>query len=117
MNEYDQGVAMNFGPVIEQLPSRNILNRTVAYIFVGLNFYRRLLFPFIIVMTGTSSALSLIIALQTNLFYNAFVLSQSLYHDSMMLRTDFLNEVLIIASTYIFLLFAEDYIFELDTRN
>ena len=63
LNEYDEAVARNFGPLIEQFPSRVILNRKMAYIYVGLNFYRRLSLPMVIILVKDSSALSIIIVL------------------------------------------------------
>lgn len=50
IDEYDWGVAQNFGPLIEQFPTRVILNRKMAYIYVGVNFYRRLSLPMVIIL-------------------------------------------------------------------
>ena len=88
----------------------------MAFIFVGANFYRRLLFPFIIIMTTFSSTISMIFALQMNLFYVAFVLSNNLYCSTSQLRKDMINELLIILTIYVLMLFIEQFIGDLETR-
>ena len=68
-------------------------------------------------MTQSTSSISIIFALQINFFYNAFVISNPLYSDRRQLRQDMINETLIIWQIYVLMLFVEQYVFELETRN
>ena len=117
LKEYDQGVAKTFGPIIEQLPCRNILARRVAYVFVGASFYRRLLLPLVLIDSGFSSTLSMIAALEINLIYISFTLGSPFYNDNKLRRQEVMNELHFLCSIYFLMLFCEQYVQDWDTRN
>ena len=59
----DTRIAHNYGPIVEQLPSRRILDRKIAYTYILLTFYRRLMFAFIIIVTDYSPTTIMIMVL------------------------------------------------------
>ena len=105
IDEYDRGVAENFGVFVELLASRTILSRKLACIFVLFNFYRRLMLPIVIIYLPFSPTLSMIMLLQINVYYLAFITSHTFYHDSHYMRIDATNELLVIISLYIIMNF------------
>ena len=72
-----------------------------------MNFYRRLILPALLIMTGASPAMIMLVVLQTNVVYVAFLLSNKIYKERRQRTNDLVNELLIIAVIYLILLLVD----------